>query len=106
MNEGSISRPGLPQATAVGTGAPAFGGLVLGQQCAHAVVSGGTQPDISGITVTNGSIQIGASSNADAGQWINVDDLSPVRSGRPGVEAFRRIRQPFVYFLFLCTHID
>jgi len=35
-----------------------------------------TKVTIPGITVTNGSIQVGVSSDANAGNWVNVDDFS------------------------------
>jgi hypothetical protein len=31
--------------------------------------------------VTNGTIQIGVSSNANAGNWVNADDFSLVQTG-------------------------
>ncbi|MFI5908514.1 cellulose binding domain-containing protein [Dactylosporangium sp. NPDC051541] len=40
-----------------------------------------TQVSITGITVTNGSIQVGVSSNANAGNWIYADDFTLVRTG-------------------------
>jgi hypothetical protein len=40
-----------------------------------------TQVSISGITVTSGSIQIGISSTANAGNWIYADDFSLIRTG-------------------------
>ncbi len=40
-----------------------------------------TQVSIPGITVTSGSIQVGVSSNANAGNWVYVDDFSLVQTG-------------------------
>src|SRR6185437_8168856 len=40
-----------------------------------------TQVSITGITVTNGSIQIGISANANAGNWIYADDFSLIQTG-------------------------
>ncbi|CAG7657922.1 hypothetical protein SBRY_90085 [Actinacidiphila bryophytorum] len=39
------------------------------------------QVSVPGITVTNGTIQVGESSNANAGNWVNVDDFTLVPSG-------------------------
>ena len=39
-----------------------------------------TQVSITGITVTNGSIQVGVASNANAGNWVYADDFSLVRT--------------------------
>jgi hypothetical protein len=39
-----------------------------------------TKVTISGITVTNGTIQVGVSSNANAGNWVNFDDFSLIRT--------------------------
>ena len=39
-----------------------------------------TQVSITGITVTNGSIQVGVASNANAGDWVYADDFSLVRT--------------------------
>lgn len=39
-----------------------------------------TKVTISGINVTNGSIQVGVFSDANAGNWVNVDDFSLVQS--------------------------
>ncbi|NUS15838.1 MAG: family 43 glycosylhydrolase [Streptomyces sp.] len=39
------------------------------------------QVSIPGITVTSGSIQVGVSSDANAGNWVNVDDFSLVQTG-------------------------
>ncbi|GLL03786.1 beta-xylosidase [Dactylosporangium matsuzakiense] len=38
-----------------------------------------TPVSIAGITVTNGSIQVGISSNANSGNWVYADDFSLVR---------------------------
>ncbi|WNM31733.1 family 43 glycosylhydrolase [Streptomyces sp. Li-HN-5-11] len=40
-----------------------------------------TKVSISGINVTNGSIQVGVSSDANPGNWVNVDDFELVRTG-------------------------
>jgi glycosyl hydrolase family 43 len=40
-----------------------------------------TKVGVSGIAVTNGSIQVGVFSDANAGNWVNVDDFSLVRTG-------------------------
>jgi hypothetical protein len=40
-----------------------------------------TKVSITGITVTTGSIQVGVSSEANANNWLNVDDFSLVRAG-------------------------
>ncbi|MEV5720703.1 family 43 glycosylhydrolase [Amycolatopsis mediterranei] len=40
-----------------------------------------TNVTISGITVTNGSVQVGVFSDANAGNWVNVDDFSLVQGG-------------------------
>jgi hypothetical protein len=39
-----------------------------------------TQVSISGITVTNGSIQVGVSSDANAGNWVYADDFSLIQT--------------------------
>lgn len=39
-----------------------------------------TQVSIAGITVTNGSIQVGVSSDANAGNWVYADDFSLIRT--------------------------
>ncbi len=39
-----------------------------------------TQVRITGITVTNGSVQIGISSNANAGNWVYADDFGLVQT--------------------------
>ena len=40
-----------------------------------------TQVSITGIAVTNGSIQVGVAANANAGNWLYADDFSLVRTG-------------------------
>jgi hypothetical protein len=40
-----------------------------------------TRVSVSGIAVTNGSIQVGVFSDANAGNWVNVDDFSLVQTG-------------------------
>lgn len=40
-----------------------------------------TQVSIPGITVTNGSIQVGISSDANAGNWAYADDFSLIQTG-------------------------
>ncbi len=44
-------------------------------------MSSWTKISVPGITVTNGSIQVGVFSDANAGNWVNVDDFSLVRTG-------------------------
>jgi hypothetical protein len=44
-------------------------------------MSSWTKVSVLGITVTTGSIQVGFSSDANAGDWVNVDDFSLVQSG-------------------------
>ena len=44
-------------------------------------ISSWSQVSISGITVTNGSIRIGVSTDANAGNWVYVDDFSLVQTG-------------------------
>lgn len=44
-------------------------------------ISGWTKVTVPGITVTNGSIQVGVQSDANAGNWVNADDFSLVRTG-------------------------
>ncbi|EWM10140.1 family 43 glycosylhydrolase [Kutzneria sp. 744] len=44
-------------------------------------IGGWTKVSITGITVTNGTIQVGVSSNAGANNWVNVDDFSLVQAG-------------------------
>lgn len=39
-----------------------------------------TKVTASGITVTNGSIQVGVFSDANADNWVNVDDFSLVQT--------------------------
>ncbi len=39
-----------------------------------------TKVTVTGITVSNGSIQVGVQSDANAGNWVNVDDYSLVRT--------------------------
>ncbi|GAA3439288.1 family 43 glycosylhydrolase [Kutzneria kofuensis] len=49
----------------------------------HAVnqsIGSWTKVTISGVTVTNGTIQVGVSANANAGNWVNVDDFSLVQA--------------------------
>jgi hypothetical protein len=41
-----------------------------------------TKVVVSGITVTNGSIQVGVSSTANANDWVDVDDFSLVQAGQ------------------------
>jgi hypothetical protein len=41
-----------------------------------------TKVGISGITVTNGSIQVGVASDANPGNWVNVDDFELVQTGQ------------------------
>ncbi|WP_410566831.1 hypothetical protein [Amycolatopsis sp. cmx-4-61] len=40
-----------------------------------------TNVTVSGITVTNGSVQVGVFSDANAGNWVNVDDFNLVQTG-------------------------
>jgi len=40
-----------------------------------------TKVTVPGITVTNGSIQVGVYSDANSGNWVNVDDFSLVQTG-------------------------
>ncbi|HZP50409.1 family 43 glycosylhydrolase [Actinocrinis sp.] len=44
-------------------------------------IGGWTQVSITGITVTNGSIQVGVSSNGSSGNWVDADDFSLVKTG-------------------------
>ena len=44
-------------------------------------MSNWTKVTVSGITVTNGSIQVGVYSDANANNWVNVDDFSLVQTG-------------------------
>ena len=56
----------------------------------HAInqsISGWTKASISGIDVTDGAIQVGVSSDANAGNWVNVDDFSLVQTGSSQTEA-------------------
>nr|WP_233224069.1 hypothetical protein [Amycolatopsis sp. CA-128772] len=39
-----------------------------------------TKVTVSGIAVTNGSIQVGVFSDANAGNWVNVDDFGLVQN--------------------------
>ena len=39
-----------------------------------------TQESITGITVTNGTIQVGIASNANAGNWIYADDFNLIQT--------------------------
>ncbi|GHG41616.1 MULTISPECIES: family 43 glycosylhydrolase [Amycolatopsis] len=55
-----------------------FGGSELSSSINRSIGSW-TKVTISGITVTNGSIQVGVSSDANAGNWVNVDDFSLVQ---------------------------
>lgn len=41
-----------------------------------------TKVSIAGIKVTNGTIQVGVSSTADANNRVNVDDFSLVQAGQ------------------------
>ena len=43
-------------------------------------MSGWTKVSVTGITVTTGSIQVGVSADANAGNWVNVDDVSLVNA--------------------------
>jgi hypothetical protein len=43
-------------------------------------ITGWTKVGVAGITVTTGSIQIGVYSDANSGNWVNVDDFSLVRT--------------------------
>ena len=44
-------------------------------------MSGWTKVSVTGITVTTGSIQVGVSADANAGNWVDVDDVSLVNAG-------------------------
>ncbi len=56
-----------------------FGGSELSSSINRSIGSW-TKVTVSGITVTNGSIQVGVQSDANGGNWVNVDDYSLVRS--------------------------
>jgi hypothetical protein len=56
-----------------------FGGSELDRSINQSIGSW-TQVSITGITVTNGSIQVGVSSNANAGNWLYADDFSLIRT--------------------------
>jgi hypothetical protein len=43
-------------------------------------IAGWTKVSIAGIAVTTGSVQVGIFSDANSGNWVNVDDVSLVRS--------------------------
>jgi hypothetical protein len=57
-----------------------FGGSEMSSPINRAMGSW-TKVTISGIAVTNGSIQVGVFSDANAGNWVNVDDFSLVQNG-------------------------
>ncbi|MDG6107626.1 cellulose binding domain-containing protein [Dactylosporangium aurantiacum] len=56
-----------------------YGGGQLNRSISQSI-SNWTQVSITGITVSNGSIQVGVSSDANAGNWIYADDFSLVRT--------------------------
>lgn len=56
-----------------------FGGSELSSSINRAI-SGWTKVTVTGIAVTNGSIQVGVQSDANAGNWVNVDDFSLVKT--------------------------
>ena len=57
-----------------------FGGAEMNRSISQSMGSW-TKVTISGITVTNGSIQVGVFSDANAGNWVNVDDFSLTQTG-------------------------
>jgi hypothetical protein len=57
-----------------------FGSSEMDRSVSQAIGSW-TQVTIPGITVTNGSIQVGVASNANAGNWVYADDFSLVQTG-------------------------
>lgn len=59
--------------------ARAFGGTDKSASIASSI-SAWTQITISGLTVTNGRIEVGVYSDANAGNWVRVDDFSLTRS--------------------------
>lgn len=56
-----------------------FGGSELNRSISQSIGSW-TKVSVPGITVTNGSIQVGLWSDANSGNWVNVDDFSLVRT--------------------------
>ena len=56
-----------------------FGASELDHSIKQAIGSW-TQISIAGITVANGSIQVGVSSDANAGNWVYADDFSLIRT--------------------------
>ncbi|MET7283670.1 family 43 glycosylhydrolase [Kribbella sp. NPDC005582] len=56
-----------------------FGGSELSSSINRSIGSW-TKVTVPGITVSNGTVQVGVQSDANAGNWVNVDDFSLVRS--------------------------
>ncbi|TDU87974.1 glycosyl hydrolase family 43 [Kribbella voronezhensis] len=57
-----------------------FGATELNRSISQSIGSW-TKISVTGITVSNGSIQVGVQSDATAGNWVNVDDFSLVKTG-------------------------
>ncbi|MDX6282910.1 MAG: hypothetical protein QOH03_3981 [Kribbellaceae bacterium] len=57
-----------------------FGATELNHSISQSIGSW-TKVSVTGVTVTNGSIQVGVQSDANAGNWVSVDDFSLVQTG-------------------------